>query len=451
MVGRRAGFPSTRRPTKALVMAVIQEANIPVASVSAVPAAAAATGAGAAPHALPAALVVLLAAGAGLSAASLYYSQPMLGLLAAGTGASGPVAGLVPTLTQAGYALGILFLAPLGDRFDRRRIILVKAGVLFGALLLAAGAPTIGPLLGASLAVGLAATMAQDIVPAAATLAPEARRGKVVGTVMTGLLLGILLSRVVSGFVAERLGWRAVFLGAATSIALLGVAMGRGLPAFAPTSALPYRELLASLGTLWRRHRALRRAAVAQGLLAVGFSAFWSTLALLLQGVPFHLGSAAAGAFGLAGAAGALAAPLAGRMSDRHGPERVTRLGAALAAVSFAAMALFPYLAPNARLGLLVVSAVGFDFGIQATLVAHQTIVYRIEPAARSRLNAVLFVGMFVGMAAGAATASVLLARWGWMAVTAFAAAAAGVAFLVRLTPAQGAPSSLDGRRAEGR
>jgi predicted MFS family arabinose efflux permease len=210
---------------------------------------------------LPAGRVLLLATGAGLAAASLYYSQPMLGVLGAEIGASASRIGFVPTLTQLGYALGILLLAPLGDRFDRRRIIVVKAAVLTLALLLAAAAPSIGLLLLASLAIGLAATMAQDIVPAAATLAPDAHRGKVVGTVMTGLLLGILLSRVVSGLVAEHFGWRAMFFVAAASIALVGAALWRGLPRFAPSTRLPYAALLGTLLALWRAHGALRRAA----------------------------------------------------------------------------------------------------------------------------------------------------------------------------------------------
>ena len=279
---------------------------------------------------LPAGLTLLLASGAGLAVASLYYAQPMLGVLGPDIGAPDRAIGLVPTLTQLGYALGLLLLAPLGDRYDRRRIILAKAAVLCVALLLAGMAPSITLLLVASLAVGLAATLAQDIVPAAATLAPEAHRGKVVGTVMTGLLLGILLSRVVSGFVAEHWGWRAMFFVAAASIALVGLATWRGLPRFVPTTQLGYGALMGSLAQLWRQHAALRRAALAQGLLAVGFSAFWSTLAVMLHGAPFHLGSAAAGAFGLAGAAGALAAPIAGRIADKRGPELVTRLGATL-------------------------------------------------------------------------------------------------------------------------
>lgn len=377
-------------------------------------------------------LILLLAAGAGFAVATLYYSQPILGILGADIGASDRAIGLVPTLTQLGYALGILLLAPLGDRHDRRRIILIKAGLLIAALLLAGGAPTIVWLLAASLAIGLTATLAQDIVPAAATLAPLAQRGRVVGTVMTGLLMGILLSRVVSGLIAEHFGWRAIFFAAAFSIALIGLAAWRGLPKFAPTTDLSYAALLGSLRTLWQRHAALRHAALAQGLLAVGFSAFWSTLAVMLHAAPFHLGSAVAGSFGLAGAAGALAAPFAGHLADRRGPELVTRLGCGLSALSFAFLSLAPLLSPHAQLWLLGLGAIGFDLGVQASLIAHQTIVYSIEPGARSRLNAVLFVGMFIGMASGAALGSLLLSQWGWVAVTGMAGLAALGALAVR-------------------
>ena len=379
---------------------------------------------------LPAGLVLLLASGAGLGAASLYYSQPLLGVLAGELDATPAAIGLVPTMTQLGYAFGILLLTPLGDRYDRRRIILAKAASLVAALLVAAAAPSLVVLLAASLAIGLAATMAQDIVPAAATLAPEASRGKTVGTVMTGLLLGILMSRVVSGFVGEHAGWRAMFMVAAASIALLGAALWRGLPKFAPTTHLSYGALMASLASLWVRHPGLRRAAIAQGLVSVGFSAFWSTLAVMLHAAPFHLGSSAAGAFGLAGAAGALAAPLAGRLADKKGPELVTRLGAALVVGSFVAMAIGP-----GQLWLIAVGAVVFDLGAQATLIAHQTIVYSLEPAARSRLNAVLFVGMFIGMAAGSWLGSLVLAQFGWQGVCVMAALFALAALGVRLLP----------------
>jgi predicted MFS family arabinose efflux permease len=381
---------------------------------------------------VPAPLVLLLATTAGVGVASLYYSQPMLGVLGGDIGASERAVGFVPTLTQLGYALGILLLAPLGDRMDRRRIILVKTAALTLALLASGVAPGLAPLLAASLAMGLAATLAQDVVPAAATLAPDAQRGKVVGTVMTGLLLGILLSRVVSGLLAEHAGWRSVYLAAAGAMALLAVALWRGLPHFAPTTQLGYGALLASMARLWRQQPALRRAALAQGLLSVAFSAFWSTLAVMLH-QQFHWGSAAAGALGLAGAAGALAAPLAGRLADRRGPGLVTQLGAALTLLSFALLALAPWLPAQARLGLLVVSAIGFDFGIQATLVAHQTLVYGLDPAARSRLNALLFTGVFIGMASGSALGALALAQWGWSGVIGLACAASAAALAVRL------------------
>ncbi|HEY9722027.1 MAG TPA: MFS transporter [Oscillatoriaceae cyanobacterium] len=389
---------------------------------------------------LPRGLVLFLAAGAGLSVATLYYNQPVLGLLTKELGASPQAVGWVSTMTQLGYALGILFLVPLGDRFDRRRIILCKTGLLVLALLAAGFAPSLGFLLAASLVIGLAATLAQDIVPTAAHLAPVAQRGKVIGTVMTGLLLGIVLSRVVSGIVAEHFSWRTLFLGAAASIVLLGIGAWRTLPSFEPPVRHGYGELLRSLVRLWQRHPALRRAALAQGLLSVAFSAFWTTLALMLYAAPFHLGSEAAGAFGLAGAAGALAAPVAGRISDRSGPEQVTRLGAGLVIVSFAVLFLWPLLPVPVRLWLLGLCAVGFDLGVQSALIAHQSIIYSLDPQAQSRVNAVLIVGMFIGMALGSALGSALLAHWGWLAVTALATASAVGALAIRLWPKAGRP-----------
>lgn len=387
------------------------------------------------PAHLGTALTFLLALGAGLAAATLYYTQPILGVLAHDLGASERAIGWVPTATQLGYALGILLLAPLGDRYDRRRIIVTKAALLTVTLLAAGTVDDVRWLVAASLAIGMTASLAQDIVPAAAALAADAQRGRVVGAVMTGLLLGILVSRVVSGFVAEQLGWRAVFVGAAVSIAAVGVALARGLPRIAPTTQLAYGTLLRSLGTLVARHGELRRAALAQGLLSSAFSAFWSTLAVMLHGAPFRLGSTAAGAFGLAGAAGALIAPVAGRLADQRGPGLVTRLGAGVAALSFGVMALAPLLPLGGQLVLLVVATIGFDLGVQASLISHQMIVYGLEPAARSRLNAVLLVTMFVAMAIGAAIGSQLLAAWGWPAVVAYAAATSVAALGVRLWP----------------
>jgi predicted MFS family arabinose efflux permease len=381
-------------------------------------------------------LTFLLAAGTGLTVAALYYSQPTLGVLAGDLHATARNVGWIPTLTQLGYAIGLLLLAPLGDRYDRRNIIVIKALILSAALLLTGFAPTLGVLLAASLAVGLFATVAQDIVPAAATLAPPEHRGKAVGTVMTGLLMGILLSRVVSGFVAEHFGWRTVFMAAAASVLLLAGVMAKGLPHFAPTTTQSYPALLQSLATLWRAHRKLRLAALAQGLLALGFSAFWSTLAVMLHDAPFHLGSAVAGSFGLAGAVGALAAPFAGRLADRRGAEWVTRIAAAITVVSFGAMLAMPLLSTGAQLALLALATVGFDLGVQASLISHQSIIYGIAPEARSRLNALLMTSVFVGMATGGFLGAQALAGWGWMGVVGVAIVASGGALLVRMRAA---------------
>lgn len=378
-------------------------------------------------------MVLLLALGAGLGVASIYYCQPLLGILGADLHASDQALGWIPTLTQLGYAFGTLLLAPLGDRHDRRRVILVKALLLAVALLASSMAPSLPLMLVSSFALGLVATVAQDIVPAAATLAPAARRGHIVGSVMTGLLLGILLSRVASGVIAEYLGWRIMFGLAAVAVLALAAAMWRKLPRFPVTAQMSYGRLLASLLTLWKQYPALRRATLAQGLLCVAFSAFWSTLAVMLHDAPFHLGASVAGAFGLAGAAGALAAPLAGRVADRHGPEPVTRLGAGLTVLAFIGLFLGSGLQPHAALWALGIGSVVFDLGIQSSLISHQTIVFGLDHASRSRLNAVLLTGMFIGMSLGSALGNAVLARWHWQGVTLLAAAAALGALALRL------------------
>ena len=374
------------------------------------------------------ALVFLLACTAGLGVATLYYNQPILGVLATDFHATAGEIGYIPTLTQIGYTIGILLLAPLGDRYDRRRVILSKILMLGLGLLVMAATQSLTQLGAASIVIGIAATLAQDCVPAAATLAPEARRGQIVGSVMMGLLLGILLSRVVSGVVAEALGWRTMFVLAAVAVGVLGLVAHRRLPAFAPTTDLPYHTLLGSLLTLWRRHAELRRAAIAQGFLCAAFSAFWSTLAIMLHEPPFSYGSAVAGCFGLAGAAGALAAPIAGRIADHYGPEAVTQLGTALVLVSFAGFAIAPQ-----SLWWLIAGTLLFDLGIQASMVAHQSIIYRLDPAARSRLNALLIGSMFTGMAGGSALGSLALLHAGWRGVALFAVTCSLAALAVRI------------------
>ncbi|MBL5967418.1 MFS transporter [Lelliottia amnigena] len=376
--------------------------------------------------------IFILAIGAGFSVASIYYAQPLLPLMGADLHLSIAGMGLVPTLTQTGYALGILFLLPLGDRHDRRALILFKSAALALFLLGCSLTEQLHSLLFTSLLIGMAATMAQDIVPAAAILAPEGKQGKTVGTVMTGLLLGILLSRTVSGVVGEAFGWRVMYQLAAASIAIIGVVMWAVLPRFAIHSTLSYPALLRSMEHLWRRYPALRRAALAQGFLSIAFSAFWSTLAVMLLD-RYHLGSAVAGGYGIAGAAGALAAPLAGGLADRLGAGKVTQLGAALVTVSFALMFLMPALGTSGQLILIAISAVGFDLGLQSSLVAHQNLVYSLEPQARGRLNALLFTVIFIGMALGSALGSKVYAMVGWPGVVALATVCGAIALLIRL------------------
>lgn len=376
-------------------------------------------------------IVFLLALGAGLSVASIYYSQPMLGIIGSTFHARVGDVGLVPTLTQIGYALGILLLAPLGDRFDRRRIILIKGTLLSLTLLLCGFSSSWHVLLLSSLAIGLVATVAQDIIPAAATLASDSNRGKTVGMVMTGLLAGILLSRVFSGIVAELWGWRSVYTIAAVGVWVVTLTLWYVLPSFKPQTTLRYPALLRSLGKLWMEYSALRRAALAQGLLSIAFSAFWSTLAIMLAD-RFHMGSAVAGTFGLAGAAGALAAPLAGSLADRRGPDFVTKIAAALVVISFALMFVMPFVPVPVQLAIIAISAVGFDLGIQASLVAHQTIIYALNPAARSRLNAIMFTVVFIGMAVGATLGSKALETFGWTGMVGLATFAALCGLLIR-------------------
>lgn len=377
-------------------------------------------------------VIFILALGAGFSVASIYYAQPLLPLMGANLHLSVEGMGLIPTLTQAGYALGILFLLPLGDRHDRRKLILMKSAALAVLLLLCSLTGQLSSLLIVSLLIGMAATMAQDIVPAAAILAPAGKQGKMVGTVMTGLLLGILLSRTVSGLVGALFGWRVMYQAAAVSIAMIGVVMWRVLPRFEIHSTLSYPQLMKSMAHLWKRYPALRRAAFAQGFLSIAFSAFWSTLAVMLL-AHYQMGSAVAGGFGIAGAAGALAAPLAGGLADKFGAEKVTQMGAALVTVSFAQMFLLPALPPHGQLILIAISAVGFDLGLQSSLVAHQNLVYGLEPQARGRLNALLFTGVFIGMSLGSVLGSKLYVLAGWSGVVTLAVVTGAIALGIRL------------------
>ena len=377
-------------------------------------------------------IVFALALGAGSAVASIYYTQPVLSMIGNELSLGIGTTGLIPTITQAGYALGILFLLPLGDRHDRRTLIVLKSILLAAMLLIGSISPGLNTILFTSLLIGIAATMAQDIVPAAAILSPQHLHGKTIGTVMTGLLVGILLSRTVSGVIAEYFGWRVVLQLAAIEILIIGFALWKILPSFQTHATMSYPKLLKSLAHLWADHPSLRYAAISQAFLAIAFSAFWSSLSLILH-QRYQLGSDIAGAFGLLGAVGALMARYAGSLSDRHGPALVTKLGSAILILSFAVMSFVPLLATtNMQLVVLAIGTIGFDLGVQATLVSHQTIVYQIAPEARSRLNSVFFTVMFIGMASGSVLGTQLFAAGGYLSVMAIGVIAGVISLTIR-------------------
>ncbi|WP_124093889.1 MFS transporter [Burkholderia gladioli] len=358
-------------------------------------------------------LLLLLATIAGVSVANIYYNQPLLGALRLSFPDGAAWIGVVPTATQLGYAAGMLLLAPLGDRFDRRKLILLQIAGLSVALLVAAAAPALPVLAAASLAIGVLATIAQQAVPFAAEIAPPAERGAAVGTVMSGLLLGILLARTAAGFIAEYLGWRAVFCASVAALLALAVVIMLRLPRSTPTSTLRYPQLLASLWHLAVELRELRYAAATGAAMFAAFSAFWPALTLLLAGAPFHYGPQAAGLFGAVGAAGALAAPYAGKSADKRGPHAVIALGIGLVAISFAIFAV------SARsLAGLVIGVIVLDVGVQAAQISNQSRIYALKPEARSRVNTVYMVCYFIGGAIGSSAGVEAWHAGGWLGVS---------------------------------
>jgi len=368
-----------------------------------------------------------LACGVGVS--NIYYNQPLLLEMAHSLHADHSQMGTVAVATQIGYSIGILAFVPLGDVIERRGLMVrLFAGVALSALL-AALAPNLGMLLAASIAIGLTAAVTHVVVPIAPELADDEERGRAVGTVMTGLLLGVLLARSVSGWIASFFGWRAVFIFAAASNAAFVPLILRRLPKLPPHRPLPYSQALRSLWTLIRMQPILRESAVLGGLVFAAFSAFWTTLVFLLGSKHYHLGAGTAGSFGVLGATGALIAPIAGRVADRRGSRAVVRLGLSLLSLGFCILWLLGYHILGLILGVIVL-----DLGAQATQIANQTRIFGLEPGARGRINTIYMTVYFLGGSLGSLFSTMAWAHWGWGGVCALGLGLLGLAALRHAT-----------------
>ncbi len=363
-------------------------------------------------------LVVLLAFATGAAVANMYYQQPLLHTLGHAFGVGTATTGLLVTVSQIGYVIGLAFLVPLGDLVERRGLITISLLVLAVGQAIAAAAPSFAVFAAAMLLVGTSTFVAQVIVPMASHLAAEHERGRVVGTVMSGLLLGILVSRTVSGVIADAFGWRTVFALAALAMLVLSAVLRRMLPRVEPTSDLRYRSALRSVITLIRGEPMLRQR-MALGATAFGsFSILWTSLAFLLSGVHgshYHYSNAAIGLFGLAGVAGAAAAQIAGRLADRGHGQATTTATLALMVLSWILLALGGDSVIVLILGIMVL-----DLGVQGTQISNQSAIYRLHPEARSRVTTAYMSAYFLGGTACSAVTGALYASAGWGAVCLF-------------------------------
>jgi len=364
------------------------------------------------------ALIVLFAVSCGVSVANLYYAQPVLDDIARSFGTSSATSGLVVTFAQIGYASGLALLVPLGDLLTRRWLVPAVLLVTAAGLVVSASAPSIGVLIAVGLVVGAGSVAAQILVPMAASLADEEHRGHVVGVVMSGLLLGILLARTVSGIVAQAASWRVVYVMAAGMTAVLAVVLARRLPGEAARPRIGYGTLLRTAARLLVTESVLRRRAFFGALGFAAFSVFWTTMAFLLSGAPYHDDDLTIGLFGLVGAGGALMANLAGRWADRGWTRTTTLVFAGLMALSF-----LPLWWGRHDLVMLIVGILLLDVGVQGLQVTNQSLIYRLAPDARSRINSAYMVCYFAGGAVGSAVGSSVYQSHRWAGVCALGAA----------------------------
>ena len=366
----------------------------------------------ASPRRMTRGLTLLFAVAGGTAVGNLYWAQPLLETIAGSLRVSTGVAGLLVTVTQIGYAVGIFLVVPLGDVLDRRRLIPVVLLASAGALLLAAVAPVFAFLLVALVLVGLTTVAGQLLTPLAGDLADPAERGRVVGTVASGLLTGILLSRTISGLVADAFGWRTIYVAAAVVAVLMAVLLHRAVPALPPRARLRYGALLVSVLQAVRRHRAVLPTLLMSASGFSVFTLFWTALTFLLSAPPFSYSVTAIGLVGLVGLAGALAAQRAGRLHDRGVSVPAVGIALALVLVSLALAGI-----GQRSIVVLLVAILLLDVAVQAGNVLNQTRLFAVDPEARSRLNTAFVAGNFVGGAIGSALAAVLWQAGGWTEV----------------------------------
>lgn len=357
--------------------------------------------------------VLFMAACTGLIVANLYYCQPLIILIANEFKIPEASAGTITYLTQAGYAIGLFFMVPLGDKLERKKQILITTFATVIALIIAATAKNFLILQIASLLIGVTSIVPQLILPLAASLSSPEQRGKVIGTIMSGLLLGILLSRTLSGFIGQILGWRSMFWIAAGICILIFFVIQSTFPENRPQFKGSYGQLIQSLFTLIKTQPILREATLINVFSFAQFGAFWTTMVLLLSDEPFQFNSATIGLFGIIGASGALAAPLVGRLGDKGNSRIAVGYGCLLMLISFVVY----YFSGESIIGIII-GIVLMDIGIQGVHISNQTRVYSLLPEARNRLNTVFMSFSFFGTAAGSAYGLFLWKIGGWHAVT---------------------------------